>query len=50
MPNNNSLGKAVNVGQLAILKEYADDTFSTKEETGVEPVSSATSMWSNFNY
>lgn len=33
MPDTNtSLAKAANVGHLVILKDYADDTFATKEE------------------
>lgn len=56
MPANNSLDKAAKVRHLALLKEYADDTFATKDDlrnatgTDAEPVSSATAMWTNFNY
>lgn len=54
MPDTNtSLAKAANVGHLVILKDYADDTFATKDElqaaTGAtaEPTSSAQQMWNN---
>lgn len=32
MPSDNTTQKAVTVGQLAMLKDYGDSTYATKEE------------------
>lgn len=42
MPNNDTLQKAVTVGQLNMLKDYGDSTYATKTETSANFASAQT--------